>query len=105
MNKSREEERAKDPQFDKLQIYSQGATVPPSQCLSSKQRPIYISEASLGDGKFGSVDKVVDVSTGSRYARKKFHQQGNDQKEEKAWRDQIAREIRILREYPHVSMI
>lgn len=52
---------------------------------------------------------VVDVSTGSIYARKQFYEPrwGKDenrrkqQKEE--WLNMIRKEIRIMRDHPHVS--
>lgn len=111
MNKFLEETRTTLPPLDMLDIYGRKTTVLPSQTFSPRQRPIYISERELGSGAFGRVDKAVDVSTGSKYALKKFfrgYQLEKDQKErayqKENWQERIAREIRILRSYPHVSI-
>ncbi|KAI9772280.1 MAG: hypothetical protein M1840_001029 [Geoglossum simile] len=112
VNKFLEEIRATLPPFDMLGIYSQKTTAPPSQSLSPKQRPIYILERELGTGAFGRVDEVVDVSTGSTYARKTFFRpylRGKNQKErtlqQEGWQERVAREIRILRSYPHEHIV
>lgn len=60
--------------LDVLGIYSHTTTAQPSQPFTPRQYPIYIRERKLGSGSFGEVDKVIDVSTGAIYARKKFHE-------------------------------
>ena len=64
--------RSNLPQLDILGIDSYTTTVQPSQPLTPRQLPIYISEGNLGSGSFGNVDKVIDVSTGAIHARKEF---------------------------------
>lgn len=61
--------------------------------MDSLKQPIYLPREELGRGSFGTVHKVVNVSTGNEYAGKTFH--GGDWKEEKE----------ILRKISHVSMI
>ena len=55
------------------------------------QQPIYLPKEELGRGAFGTVHKVVNVSTGVEYAGKKFH--GGK------WKD----EVKILKSVLHVS--
>ena len=57
------------------------------------QQPIYLPKEELGRGAFGTVHKVVDVSTGYEYAGKKFHD-GN-------WKN----EVKILKGLLHMSVI
>ena len=59
-----------------------------SQCS-----PIYLPREELGRGAFGTVHKVVNVSTGVEYAGKTFHG-GN-------WKDEVA----ILKTISHVRMV
>ena len=54
--------------------------------------PIYLKKEELGRGSFGTVHKVVNVSTGNEYAGKTFHG-GN-------WKD----EVKILETISHVSV-
>ena len=60
------------PPLNILGMESHITIVQPSQPLTPRQLPIYISERNLGSGSFGKVDKVVNVSTGATYARKEF---------------------------------
>ncbi|KAF7502516.1 hypothetical protein GJ744_005637 [Endocarpon pusillum] len=62
------------PSLDVLGIQSHTATAQCSQPLTPRQLPIYICERKLGTGSFGSVDKVIDVSTGAIFARKEFYE-------------------------------
>ena len=64
---------------------------PPRQKLP-EQKPIYLSKEELGRGGFGTVRKVVDVSTGDVYAGKEFYH-GN-------WK----KEVDILMSVSHVSV-
>ncbi|MCJ1395222.1 hypothetical protein MMC18_008105 [Xylographa bjoerkii] len=59
--------------FDQLGIYSQMTTADPTQPLSRQGGPLYIRENQIGKGMFGKVYRVVDVSTGARYAAKAFN--------------------------------
>ena len=99
------------PPLDVLGIYNHTTTAQPSQPLTPRQSPIYIRERKLGSGSFGRVDKVVDVSTGTTYARKEFYEpqwaKGGERRrqQKESWLNQVRREIRIMRENPHVSMI
>lgn len=56
--------------------------------------PIYLSQERLGEGGFGSVDRVWDVSTGVEYASKSFH---NIRKSD--WQQEAS----MLRSVSHVS--
>ena len=99
-----------DPPLGGLSIDSHTTEVAPSQSRTPGQRPVYIHEEPLGKGSFGQVDRVIDVSTGAIYAHKAFHEPlwakhtERRRREKKEWLDQIRREIRIVMEYPHVSM-
>ncbi len=99
------------PPLDALGIDSYTTTAQPSQPLTPRQLPIYIRERKLGSGAFGEVDKVIDVSTGAIYARKEFYEpqweKGKERKRQQKedWLNRVRREIRIMRENPHVSMI
>lgn len=103
--------RAALPPLDVLGIDSHSTTAQPSQPLTPRQLPIYIRERNLGSGSFGGVDKVIDVSTGAMYARKEFYEpqwgKGKERRRQQKedWLKQIRREIRIMRENPHVSII
>lgn len=55
--------------------------------------PIYLKKEELGRGSFGTVHKVVNVSTAGEYAGKTFHG-GN-------WKD----EVKILETISHVSVV
>lgn len=102
--------RIANPSLGDLSIVSHTTEVAPSQSRTPRQRPVYISEGSLGKGSFGQVDRVIDVSTGAIYARKTFFEPSweRDEKRKKTqvekWLDKIRREIRIMREHPHVSI-
>ena len=99
------------PPLDVLGIDSHTTTAQPSQSLTPRQLPIYIRERKLGSGSFGGVHKVIDVSTGATYARKEFYEpqwgKGRERKRQQKedWLNQVRREIRIMRENPHVSMV
>ena len=99
--------RTADPPLGGLSIDSYTTEVAPSQSRTPGQRPVYISECSLGKGSFGHVDRVIDASTGAIYARKTFHEppsaKGKGHQRE-AWLNILRREIRIMREHPHVSI-
>ena len=98
------------PPLDVLGIDSYTTTVQPSQPLSPRRLPVYISERKLGSGAFGGVDKVMNVSTGAIYARKEFYEpqwgKGVERRrrQREDWMNRIRREIRIMMENPHVSM-
>jgi len=99
------------PPLDILGIDSHATTAQPSQPLTSRQLPIYICEKKLGNGSFGEVHKVIDVNTDAIYARKAFYepQWGENQErrrqQKEDWLNGVRREIRIMRENPHVSTI
>lgn len=99
------------PLLDVLGIDSHTTTAQPSQPLTPRQLPIYIREGKLGSGSFGGVDKVIDVSTGAIYARKEFYEpqwgKGKERRRQQKedWLNRVRREVRIMRENPHVSMI
>ena len=71
---------------------------------------IYIRERELGRGSFGSVDKVINVSTGDIYARKNFfnprweRSETRRARQREEWLAQVHREIRIMKENQHVSI-
>jgi serine/threonine protein kinase len=98
------------PELDVLGINSHITTAQPSQPFTPRRHPIYISERKLGAGSWGEVDLVINVSTGVTYARKRFYQptwrgNKNQVRQQKAeWLERIRREIRIMRDNPHVSM-
>ena len=92
--------RTADPHIGGMGLHS--PTEPPSQSLSPQKHRVYISEGNIGKGSFGKVDRVIDVSTGAIYARKTFFDPGKH--ERKRWLDDIRREIRIMKEHPHVSV-
>jgi hypothetical protein len=60
--------------LDVLGIYSHTITTQPSQPFTPRLHPVYICERKIGSGSFGGVDIVIDVSTGSIYARKQFYE-------------------------------
>lgn len=60
------------PRLDLFAFRSHETSIAPSESLSPRQRPIYLTESELGRGSFGRVCKVVDVSTGWEYAGKEF---------------------------------
>ena len=99
--------RTFDPPLGGLRIDSYTTEVAPSQSRTPGQRPVYISESFLGEGMFGRVDRVINASTGAIYARKTFREppwatgKGHPKEE---WLNKIRREIRIMREHPHVSL-
>ena len=90
------------PPLSTLGMESHITTAQPSQPLTPRQLPIYISERNLGSGSFGNVDKVIDVSTGAIYARKEFKEpplaksteRRRQQRED--WLNLVRREIRII---------
>ncbi|CAF9939546.1 MAG: hypothetical protein HETSPECPRED_001811 [Heterodermia speciosa] len=100
--------RTGDPPLGGLTIDSYTTEVTPSQSRTPGQRPVYISDGSLGKGSFGTVDKVINASTGAIYARKTFHEpmwtnsRGNQREK---WLDKIRREIRIMRDHPHEHIV
>lgn len=73
--------------------------------------PIYVGERELGCGSFGSVDKVINVNTREIFARKNFFEpqwarsEKRRAEQREKWLAQVNREIRIMKENKHVSMI
>lgn len=60
------------PPLPNFGLRSHDTSIAPSESLSPHQRPIYIEDSAIGKGSFGRVCRVVDVSTGSKYAGKEF---------------------------------
>jgi FHA domain len=83
-----------------LGINDPRTTAPPDQLVTLKKYPILIHERTLGRGSFGTVDRVVDVSTGFIYARKIFHLPREGRTEN--WLAKIRNEIGIMWRHPHV---
>jgi len=104
-------DREAPPALDGLRIDSNTTTAQPSQPLTPRKFPIYIRDDNLGSGSFGEVKKVINVSTGAIYARKEFYEPqwrkggGHRGQQREDWLERIRREIRIMRENPHVSHI
>ncbi|KAL8856088.1 MAG: hypothetical protein Q9178_007283 [Gyalolechia marmorata] len=61
------------PLMGQLGVESQQPTATVTASESPRQHSIYLKQAKLGAGTFGTVYKVVDVSTGSVYAGKASH--------------------------------
>ncbi|KAI9789470.1 MAG: hypothetical protein M1816_006012 [Peltula sp. TS41687] len=61
------------PPLDVLGIQSQSTTMAPTGSHSPRQRPIYLKREKLGSGSFGTVHRMIDVSTGEVYAGKRFN--------------------------------
>jgi len=80
------------PALSQLGVESQQTTALLTAQRSPRQQPIYLPEEELGRGSFGTVHKVVDVSTGYEYAGKIFH--GGK------WK----KEVEILKSLSHVSL-
>lgn len=102
--------RAALPFFDVLDINSNLTTVPPSEPHSPRSRPIYVADKYIGSGSFGTVALVYNVSTGHPYACKQFRKPAEklrpgETREQQLveWSENARREVRIMREYPHVS--
>lgn len=55
-----------------LNIQSQETTAAPTQPHSPRELPIYYDDGRIGEGSFGRVSRVFDVSTGMVYASKEF---------------------------------
>jgi hypothetical protein len=55
-----------------LGIDSQPSTAEASQGLTLKQHPVYINQQLFGKGAFGAVNKIINMSSASIYARKTF---------------------------------
>lgn len=95
--------------FNGLGIYT--STKLPSLSLTPRRSPIYIRERESGRGSFGGVDKVIDVSTGAIYARKSFFElqwgkyKKHGEREKEDWLSQVRKEIRIMKDNQHVSVI
>ena len=58
--------RSSLPSLGTLGMESHITTAQPSQPLTPRQLPIYISERNLGSGLFRNIDKVIDISTCQR---------------------------------------
>ena len=67
--------------FHNLAIRSQGTSFAPSESLSPTRRPVYLKLEELGAGAFGRVRKVLDASTGYKYAEKEFFRKKGWEKE------------------------
>lgn len=93
--------RAATPLFKVLDINTNQNTVPPSRPLSPRSRSFFIVDKHLGSGSFGTVNLVHDVSTGHACARKQFNKRPELQLAK--WSENVRREVRIMRENPHVS--
>lgn len=85
-------------------------TAQPSQPLTPRQRPIYIEDRKLGSDTFAVVHLITDVSTGSKYARKRFYKPSlwerdrkKRERQEEKWLETIRRETDIMRSNPHVN--
>ena len=98
----------KESTLEALAIYTPTEPISPA---GQSRRPIYIHERELGRGSFGSVDKVTNVSTGGIYARKNvFEPQSASSERRRAqqreeWLQRVHREIRIMKENRHVSIV
>ncbi|KAJ9624519.1 Protein kinase protein rad53 [Taxawa tesnikishii (nom. ined.)] len=75
------------PPFSTLDIQSQSTTAAPTTSHSPGQGPVYLVYEELGRGEFGTVHKVVDVSTGYVYAGKEFMRPG--------WENEVAAMRRV----------
>ncbi|KAA6406991.1 MAG: serine threonine kinase [Lasallia pustulata] len=91
LNSYLEESRTALPLFNMLRIYSQETTAAPTQPLSPGQHPIYVKSEEVGQGEFGRVYRVKDVSTGLSFAGKTFL-------------SDCQREVEIMRGVSHLSM-
>lgn len=94
------------PPFHLLGMDSHATTAQPSQPLTPRQYPIYVGGEELRRGPYGEVDKVIDVSTGGIYARKRFYEPVWPELQRKTlrdrWLERICKEIRVMRSHPHV---
>ncbi len=59
-------------------------------------------KASLGSGGFGSVDKILSLTSGREYARKRFRRK---KREHKAERESFMNELRILKRLDHIHCV
>lgn len=75
-----------------------GQTALHSPTQRPKQRPIWINRDCIGSGQFGTVCRVVNVSTGVEYAAKTLLRKGKD------IRERWDREVAILRNMSHVRI-
>jgi hypothetical protein len=86
------------------------STAPDSETLTPKERPVYIKARNLGYGSSGTVDLVIDASTGLKQARKRFFEPKWErdlkkrERQKEVWWEMIRKEVRIMESYPHVSM-
>lgn len=72
-----------------------------SKAKEPPKGPVYLRIEEIGRGTFGEVCRVINVSTGKVYARKKFLQNGL---ERKTWLKIVKNEIEIMHKYKHVSV-
>ena len=80
------------PPVNQLGVQTETSTAQPSRSWSPHSRdPIYFREKNIGEGEFGTVYKVVNVSNEKVYAMKRFRP-----------RTEFAREIEIMRGVKHV---
>ena len=89
-----EDRRNALPSLSQLGVESQQTTAQLTAPHAPRQQPMYLPEEELGRGQFGTVHKVLDVSTGDEYAGKTFHGGGHWEKE-----------VKILKSISHVSIM
>ncbi|KAI9780819.1 MAG: hypothetical protein M1816_002655 [Peltula sp. TS41687] len=82
------------PCFDVLGIHSQASTAAPSEPQTPRQRPIYHYACQLGSGSFGTVHKVLNVSTGDVHAAKTFHRGSR-----------YVREVQVVKRVSHENIV
>ena len=97
------------PTVTALGLDSGTTTAIPSHSRTPGQGPIYVNLSLIGQGEFGAVHRVIDVSTGNIYAGKRFrHPFGNAVKGKRKldhdkWMNGVRNETSIMKENPHVS--
>ena len=77
--------------MQKVKVQSQSTSVAPSGAQTPRRGPIYLLQEELGQGGFGKVYKVVDVSSGESYAGKAF------------FGPEWTREVAIMKKVEHVG--
>ena len=97
------------PPVTDLGLGSNTTTAAPSQPRTPCQAPIYVNLSLIGQGEFGAVHRVFDVSTGKIYAGKRFHPpsgsgvKGKRKLGHNKWMNGVRNEMNIMKENPHVS--
>lgn len=79
--------------MDKVNVRSRNTSTAQSEAVTPRQGPIYLQQEPIGEGAFGRVYKLVDVSTGEPYAGKAF------------FRSVWNREVAIMRKVKHVGVL